>query len=407
MTDKTNSSPQHHCMVVFAYYPEGETRVQRQAEALIDNGFKVDIICLQGARTRRDQKSEELVNGAQVYRLPFSRTGANAGFARQLFEYLAFFILVMFALIRLNRHRSYNVIQVHNLPDFLVFAAWIPKLFGAKLILDLHDLMPEFFAARTHRDRNSWLVKLVIWQEKFSCHFADHVITVTELWRQALIDRGIPSDKVSVVMNVADDRIFNRSSNGILAQDKETFHLLYHGAAAPYHGIDLVLKAVSNLRNEIPDLTFTIHAMNRYAKEVLAQLVQDLDIGDRVHFSIKPYPVSDLPAFILSADVGVVPYQRDIFTDGILPTKLMEYTALGVPAIAARTPAIEAYFDDKMVEFFTAGSVDELTAAIRKLYKNQVRLQDLIQQSDKFNQNYNWTKQAAEYTTLVNRLGNS
>lgn len=117
------------------------------------------------------------------------------------------------------------------------------------------------------------------------------------------------------------------------------------------------------------------------------------------------YPVSELPGFIPSADVGIVPYRRDIFTDGILPTKLMEYTALGVPAIVARTPAIEAYFDNTMVEFFTAGNVKELATAIRNLYQNQTRLQTLVQQSDKFNQCYNWTKQAADYTTLVEKLG--
>jgi hypothetical protein len=53
----------------------------------------------------------------------------------------------------------------------------ITKLLGARPILDLHDLMPEYFAARTGRGIDSWLAPLIIWQEQLSCRFANRVIT--------------------------------------------------------------------------------------------------------------------------------------------------------------------------------------------------------------------------------------
>jgi glycosyltransferase involved in cell wall biosynthesis len=112
-------------------------------------------------------------------------------------------------------------------------------------------------------------------------------------------------------------------------------------------------------------------------------------------------PMEELPALIASADLGLVPYRRDVFTDGILPTKLMEYAALGIPAIAARTPAISAYFDETMVEFFTAEGVKELTDCIKTLYHDPSRREDLARNIQKFNRRHSWANQKIEYVNLV------
>jgi glycosyltransferase involved in cell wall biosynthesis len=107
---------------------------------------------------------------------------------------------------------------------------------------------------------------------------------------------------------------------------------------------------------------------------------------------------------IKKADVGLVPYRRDLFTDGILPTKLMEYVALGVPVIAARTPVIETYFDETMVQFFTPGEPEDLARCILALHADRQRLTALAQNADRFNQRYNWKAVSAAYVALVERL---
>jgi glycosyltransferase involved in cell wall biosynthesis len=386
-------------MIVHAHYPLGETRVQRQAEALLDNGIEVDIICLRGSQ----EEPTGVVNGATVYRLPVARHYGEMSYSQQLMEYLRFFWAAMLALMRLHRQRRYHVVQVHNLPDFLIFAAWYPKLTGAKLILDLHDLMPEFFAARIHKDLNHWIVRLVAGQERISCGFANHVITVTELWRQTLIERGIPAKKVSVVMNVADDRMFFRSTDPTADNKPAGFHVFYHGAIVPRYGLDLLVRAVACLRDQIPNIRLTIHGDSSY-RQTLTALAEELGVSDRVKFSYKFLPMGELPNLIRTADIAVVPYRRDVFTDGILPTKLMEYTAVGVPVITARTPAIEAYFDETMVEFFDQENLDDLTAHLLKLYQNRARLKSLVECSDRFNQQHNWARQKANYVALVKSL---
>jgi len=390
-------------MVVFAHYPASETRVQREAEALLNRGYEVDILCLRELGDS-PEPAFEIVDRARVYRLPVSRAYGGVGYFRQLVEYMSFFLLVMFTVTWLHLRRRYSTVQVHNLPDFLVFAAWVPKLLGSTLVLDLHDLMPEFFVARSGRSTESWLVRLIIWQERWSCHFADQVITVTQLWRQTLIRRGITANKISVVMNVPDELVFRRNGRPAERGDS-TFRLLYHGALAKHNGVDMLLEAVARLRSECPDLRLCIHSgVTGQQKDELVALADRLGVADRVDFSSKLLTVSELPKFIGSADVGLVPYRNDVFADGILPTKLMEYVALGVPVIAARTSAIATYFDDTMVQFFQPGDVEDLARSIRSLFHDRARLRELAHNADQFNRQHNWTSEGASYVALLERL---
>jgi glycosyltransferase involved in cell wall biosynthesis len=383
-------------MVVHAHYPLGEVRVQREAEALIDHGYEVDIICLRIPR----EPAVDLYRGANIYRLPVRRH-KGSGPLVQLLEYLTFFTLAFFKLTALHLRRRYDVVQVHNLPDFLVFAALVPKLTGTPIILDLHDLMPEFFASRFGVSRGSLPVRLVHLQEQLACRFANHVITVTEHWRQSLIRRGVPADKCLVLMNLADPRIFKKPiQTG--SQDNSRFRLIYHGAIPQRYGLDLVLRAIAQVRTEIPGIHFTVIGHGEYLDELL-RLTTELGLEEHVRFE-KAIPVEKLPARIVTADVAVVPYHNDVFTNELLPTKLLEYAALGVPAIASRTMGISAYFDETMVQFFTPGDPHDLARCILELHSDRKRLVQLVQGAEKFNQRYNWPTQRTEYAWLVDQL---
>ncbi len=398
MTTQEQSSHRRHCMIVHAYYPLGETRVQREAEALLKHNYEVDVICL---RSPNEPAVDEF-KGIRIYRLPVQRH-ASGKFA-QLTEYLDFFLRVMFKVFYLHRQKRYNTVQAHNLPDFLILAAWLPKLLGARLILDLHDLMPEFYMGRFHQAANSLPVRLVRLQECLSCGFADHVITVSHHWRQALAERGVPPEKISVIMNVADDAIFRLVPGQPARTRPSGLRLIYHGSVTQRYGLDLVLLAMARLRQEAPNLHLTILGRGDHMP-TLIQMAGELELGDQVTFHRGLVPAEELPEIILNHDAGVVPYRNDPFTDGLVPTKLMEYAALGLPSIAARTTAITNYFGDTMVELFTPNDVDDLARCIMKLYADPAWLARLAQQADKFNQQYNWTRVGAEYVALVERLG--
>lgn len=391
-----------HCMVVYAIYPLGETRVQREAEALVKNGFEVDVICF---RLRGEPPVDEY-KGVKIYRekdlFPISHARSN-GLFRKFLEYLSFFLSAALRVTKLHFQKRYTAIQVHNLPDFLVFCTLIPKLMRVPIILDLHDLMPEFFASRTGNSK-SILARLIRFQERMACKFADHVITVSEHWRKSLIQRGVPETKCSVVMNVADETIFHPLEQlRDETQNVESFRLIYHGTFVERYGLDLAIRAVDRVRLEIPGIHLTLVGWGEYLPDMI-NMIDQLGLKDYITID-NLHLAEELPKIIRYCDLGVVAYRNDIFTDGLLPTKLMEYAAMGIPAIAARTTSIQSYFDGSNVEFFEPGNLDDLVRCIIMLYKNPDRMIELANKSQNFNRRYNWPQISKEYVTLVNRLG--
>ena len=385
-------------MIVHAYYPLGETRVQREAMALVDHDYDVHVICLRGPGERR----RAIIDGVTITRLPVARHRGR-GFVSQLLEYLLFFTLATAALTTMHLRRRFDTIQAHNLPDFLVFAAAVPKMMGTPVILDLHDLMPEFLAARTQSSLNSPMVRAVRLQERLACRFADHVITVTQGWHKTLIERGVPAGKISVVMNVADARVFRPREVPVDAT-RNGFGILYHGTFTYRYGVDLILEAVALLKEDLPSVHATLLG-DGDARDDLLIAVKELGLTDHVTISDGMVAAEQLPAAISSASVGVVPNRSNVFTEGILPTKLLEYVAMGVPVIAGRTKTVTEYFTDDQVEFFSPGDARDLARHIRILYADSQRCRDLASRAAVFNDTHRWETMSAEYVALVERLG--
>lgn len=397
----SNDILKRHCMVVFNQYPLGETRVQREAEALLRAGYEVDVIC----KRMPGEPAVDSYKGVRIHRVkyhfPMPWLSAE-GLGRKFLDYVRFLLSAFVRINQLDFQCHYRSIQVHNLPDFLVFCSLKQKLKGIPILLDLHDLMPEFFSGRFRND-NSLKAKLIRWQERISCRFADQVITVSEHWRQALIQRGVPANKCSVLMNVADERIFHADGSrpvGSPAQDG--FRLIYHGGMWYRYGIDLLVQAIEQLRSEIPKIHLTLIGQGDILPEI-RKLIDQKNLQGQVTISAKCL-AEELPAIILSCDLAVVPYRADVFTDSLLPTKLMEYAALGLPAVASRTTAIKAYFSDANVEFCEPGNAEDLTRCILRLYQHPERLIELARGSLNFNAKYNWSILSSQYIALVDNL---
>jgi len=367
---------------------------------LVSNGIEVDIIC----PSFNEGKDEDEHCGVHIHRVR-QKWARKSGLLGQFGQYLKFFILASLKLIFLNFKHRYDVVQAHNLPDFLVFVALFPKLTGTRIILDLHDLMPEFYQGRFGKSSKSILNQTILLQERLSCRFADHVITVTEHWRQTLIKRGVPSEKCSVVMNLADMRIFHEINWKERGNGKNDFCLIYHGDMPYRYGLDLILRAVHQLRDQIPGLHCKLIGGGQYL-DTLKNIASELNLCPKYVEFIGGVPVEELPRLITTADLAVVPYRSDVFTDSLLPTKLMEYAAMGLPSVVARTTAISYYFDDTMVQFFSPDDLQELTRCISTLYNDKQRRMQLSQGILKFHESHNWALASADYVALVKKLAN-
>jgi glycosyltransferase involved in cell wall biosynthesis len=320
---------------------------------------------------------------------------------RYLIKYFSFFCSAFLKISFLHLKKRYDIVQVHNMPDFMVFVVLIPKMLGAKVILDLHDLMPELYMSKFGADDASLWIRFITRIERWSIAFAHKVITVHQQDLGLLVKRGNPEEKLSSLLNVPDPKIFAPKTSPRHRVD-HNFRLIYHGTVSKRYGLDVALRAMVLARKEIPDLEFHIIGSGDDLQRIVG-LANESRLDGCVQFN-KSVPIEQLPPLITQADVGIVPYLNDRFTRYVLPVKLLEYVVLGIPVIASRLETLEVYFDDKMLRYFQPGNEVELADHIVDLHCNPQKRERLVSNAGRFNETYNWQRQKILYFNLIDSM---
>ena len=381
------------CMIAYTRYAS-DPRVRREAEALAARGDRVDFICVE----EQDKSAPRIYGGVRLYPIAASRYQGDSTVS-YLAIYFSFLVRSFLLVTRLYFKNRYDIIQVHTMPDFLVFAALVPKLFGARIILDVHDLMPELYECKFGPERRRPFIRLITWMERRSIGFAHRAIAVHVPHRDALVHHGNALEKFTVLLNVPDPGIFER--NGAVRSD-DRFRLIYHGTIARRHGLEVALRAVARVKDKIPTLEFLVIGGGDDLPRIKG-LVEQLGLQKSVRF-LGTMPVEQLPKHLVQADVGLVPILHDAFTRYMLPLKLMEYARMGIPAIVSDTETIRAYFDPQMVRYCKPGDEADLAQAILELYLDPSRRKRLVDAVARFNSQYNWDQQKKVYYGLVDEL---
>ena len=348
--------PRRLCMVVHGPYPVGEPRVAREARAAVDAGFHVTVVAMRG----EGEPPHEWVDAVEVHRLANLRS-ARTRPLELVREYAGFAALAAARVGRLHLSRRFGIVQIHNPPDFLMAAAVLPRLAGARVVFDIHDLAPELFAARLGgSDRTRAAERLLRRVESAAVRLSDSVVTVHEPYRSELRLRGIPDEKIVVVLNALDERLLPAQRP---VQD-DGFRIVYHGTVTRFYGVELVVDAFARLAAELRSSRLEIYGAGDAIPDVQAR-VESHGLSDRVTVSGRMVPHEQVLMNVNGASVGVVaqlPIERNLQA---LPTKLMEYVALGVPVVAPDIPAIQGAFGNDELVFFSAGDASSLAEAIR------------------------------------------
>lgn len=368
-------------MVAYTNYLS-DARPRREAETLVRRGDQVDFIALR----ETGRPGIETIEGVRLFRLAQERYRGSSGI-RYLLAYLRFFFAASCKLLRLFSAERYDVIYVHTMPDLLVFVGLFPKLFGARVVLNIHDMMPELYMSKFGITRRHPLIRLLVLQEQCSIRFADKVICVHHPHQDVLCSRGAPSAKVTVLPNVPDPRIIpnrirQRESNGI-------FRIVYHGTIAGRLGLDLAVRAFVKAADACPDTRLEIYGDGDAAHALDAQILAS-GMKEKIIFSRQMFRVESIAEIIQGASVGIVPNRRDAATDYMLPVKLLEYVHFGIPVIAPCLKTIQYYFNDGQLEYYQPENVDELAECICRLYANPERRAELARNAAEFARRFNW-----------------
>jgi glycosyltransferase involved in cell wall biosynthesis len=384
--------------ITYDEYPY-EVRAQRETEAAAAAGNTVDVICVRAP----GQKRFEVYNGVRIHRLPMRRRYGRE-MPTTILAWLWFTLLAQIAASWLHMKHRYDVVHVHNMPDFLVFSAVFPRLFGAKVILDVQDVSPELMSAKASGRMRKVLMRLATWQESISIRFAHHVLTTGWVFEKLLLQRGVPKEKLSSILNSADPHLFPASRRRppplVDAQAGQPLVLMYHGKLAERTGLDVAIRAFALARQIVPNIRFDIKAGNSKVRLALKQLAEELGVSDAVVFS-DPCPSNELIDFVLHGNIGIIPYRADGFEEYVLPTKAYEFAWMQRPIIASDTIAIRSMFRPESIVLCEPGNPQAFAEAIIDLARHPEKRAALVANAFADYLPYRWETMAERYQQLL------
>jgi glycosyltransferase involved in cell wall biosynthesis len=382
-------------MIVYSAY-ERDNRVIRYAQTLAARGDAVEVICLKKAPS---DPAAEKVDAVQVYRTGGRYKKDQKKRGEYLLPLLWFSAFATMRLAWRHLRHPYDLVHVHNMPDFLVFAALFPKLTGAKVILDIHDIMPEFYGSKFQKHDRALGIKVLKTVEGASARFANHVIISNHLWLKPFSSRSAPEQKCSVFINYVNQGIFYRrpfSGNG----GKRI--IMFPGGLQWHQGLDIAIRAMPQILKRIPMAEFHIYGDGNRKGE-LVELARTLELTQTVRF-FDPLPVSRIAEMMARADLGIVPKRADSFGNEAYSTKILEFMSLGVPMVVSNTKIDQFYFNDSIVRFFESGNSDALAEAVIDVLENNELRRSLITNALKYADLNCWSRREGDYTELVDSL---
>lgn len=384
-------------VVMFSFYPN-DPRPRRALEAMVREGMLVDLICLRG----EGSPAREVQGNVEVFRIPLQRR--RGGMLAYLYQYAAFILISSLIFAWRSLTRRYDLIHVHNMPDILVLSALVPKMLGAKVILDLHDPMSELMMTIFKLGKDTWSVRLLRRIEKWSIARANVVVTVSVTFKRVFSARSCAPDKVEVVMNSPDGEIFPlRAPTTPAYGSRKPFVIMYHGSLVERNGLDLAVEALMLVRKTLPQAELRIYGESTPFLDRVMDMAKSKGLQEGVHY-LGPRRLEDLVREIESCDVGVIPNHKNSFTDINTPTRIFEYLALGKPCIAPRTSGIQDYFRGDALVFFQSGDAEDMARSIEYVFSHPAEVTEVVGRGQEVFREHSWQKERQRLIGVVSGL---
>jgi glycosyltransferase involved in cell wall biosynthesis len=367
--------------------------VQREAEALAAAGFDVEVICMRDP----DRPRRSVVNGVTVISLPVR--WRRSGKARYLIDYGYFFVLATGILAFRHIRRPYTVVQVNSMPDFLVFAAIVPKLLGSRVVAYLHEPTPELVETLFGPSRMTGILASI---EQWVLRFADHSVTVTDQLKQRYVERGAQADRITVVLNCPDPQTLLANWEPPPQAARSELVVVSHGTIEDRYGQDTIIEAAGLLRDEMPDLRVVLTGRGSLVGEMIAAIA-DRGLQEVVRFEgwvSRPR----LNEILYSADVGIVAQKASPYSHLVQTNKMVDYWIFGLPVIASRLRSVSEAYDDEVIEYYEPGDAAGLAAAIRRLHDDPGRRAKLARSGELAHLRNGWATQRAIYLGVFDAI---
>ena len=375
------------CMLMYRPIPQIFRRVVI-ANSIYKKYKNVDVLCIK----QKGQNKSININGVTYYRIPISYNKKDKKTV-QLSKIISFMIISFIKLLKSNRKNNYQIIHVHNPPDFIILSAIPFKIFfNTKIILDLHDMLPEAVSSNFGVDENHVFVRIARLIERLAIKCSDAIICTNAYDKKIILSRNIiDPEKIFIVMNTPDMELFK-----IEHLRKEDFGLgnkfiiVFEGTIWKRRGIQTVIEAVEKLKDKIP-IYFVILG-DGPDLDYLKNIVNDKNLNAFIEFT-GWVDLKTLSEYISISDVCIIPFLKTKVNERGVPNKLFEYIVHEKPVVASRLTGMSLTFSDDQVLFFEPGNATDLAEKILWCYDNPREILKIVEHAkQRYEKEYTWDK---------------
>lgn len=280
-----------------------------------------------GYKNKMCQK--ETIDGIKVIRV-WSYITANEGFIKRILDYISFAVMAFFGGLFIKT----DLIVATSPQFFTAVSGGLLSFFKRKRwVFEVRDLWPESILAVGAMERNI-AIRFFEWIEKKLYQSADHIIVVTDTFKNKIIARGIDGGKISVFKNGANLELFKPQGKKIelekklKLQNKTVF--AYIGTHGMAHGLDFILDSIKPLEKSHPELAFLFIGDGAEKKNLLKQ-AEKLDLQNAVF--VDSVGKKEIVDYLSLMDVALVNLRRSDTFLTVIPSKIFEAAAMEKPIL--------------------------------------------------------------------------
>lgn len=353
----------HIAVVAYTEYA-ADPRVRNETEILAGEGHELQVIAAQ----TNGQVTPYRMAGVELHRLPLSIRRGGKG--RYLFQYATFLLMSSALLFKMELRHHFDYVHVHSLPDFQVFCALPAKLRGTRVVLDMHEAMPEIMAARFAVSPGSLWYRLATVLEAVSCRFADSVIVANDGIGGAVASRGHGHGDFVAVYNAGDQRI----QDGLIENVRDVLGvpsrplIVHAGAINKERDIETLIRAFGEVPIDL-DVCLVLAGAGEetYVRE-LQGLCESLGLSDRVFF-VGNLERNVALALMKESIVGLVTLEKNPLTELAWPTRVVEFAKLDKPLLVPSLRFIQQMLGDTAI-YYNPGDAASLSAGLTLVLRN-------------------------------------
>ncbi|MCG8305815.1 MAG: glycosyltransferase family 4 protein [Cytophagales bacterium] len=348
-----------------------DDRVEKEAVSLIKKGYAVLLLCPNFSAKRK----HEVYKGIDIYRFSLDRN---------LFKKLLGLIQIIplykylwqIRAGRIIKKHKIDIVHIHDLP-LCSLIKYLKRNKGIKVIADMHENYPAMVRGQEHIKRfpNRFLISVSKWYklEKKWLKNADLIICTASGMIKRLrngIGDHVPFSLVPNTIDVEEFTGSQKSDPQIEKRFKEDFLILSYGVVSEQRGIQYVMKAISRLKYEIPEIKFLILGDGSYLKNLKDQ-AELLKMEDAVVFE-GWQSQARLGSYMKNTDVCIIPHIKSEHTDNTSPNKLFHFMYFEKPVVASNCNYIlEIVEEENCGKIYAYDDHLDMSAKILELYKDK------------------------------------